>query len=195
MRLSLCLVNVGRAVPIGRRDTLPVRVQSPAWRNGQEGSGNDRLAVPWSKQFRIGGAAALERHADSEATDASATLALAATPLRDRRVSHVGLSYHGIYSRRQPAWRGTISSAWLAASSRREDGRAFPGKDRAAGSPRVEESRLFLISTERDYRVVLPGRATQVNIPTDLSQVGATRRISENRSSRTGRLSKFSYVG
>jgi len=82
-------MNVGRAVPIGRCDALPIRVQSPAWWNGQEGSRDDRLAVFGSKQLRSRGAATLERHADGEATDAGATLALAAASLRHPRVSRV----------------------------------------------------------------------------------------------------------
>lgn len=82
-------MNAGRVVSIGRCDTLPVCVQSPAWWNGQEGSRDDRLALIGSKQLWIRGTAALERYADSAATDAGATLALAATSLRHPRVSQV----------------------------------------------------------------------------------------------------------
>jgi len=86
---GISLMNAGRTIPTGRCDTLSICVQSPAWWNGQEGSRDDRLAVLGSKQLWIRGAATLERHADGEAADTGATLALAAASLRHPRVSQV----------------------------------------------------------------------------------------------------------
>lgn len=70
----------GRPVPTRGRDALPLGVQSPKRRDGKERQGNDRLAHSGDEQFRLGGAAALERHAGSPTADAGPTLALAAAP-------------------------------------------------------------------------------------------------------------------
>lgn len=87
MICDISFPNVDSVVPIGRRDAFPLCVQPSAGRNGQKGTGDDRLAVFGSEQLRIRGAAALERDADGEAADTSATLAFATASLRCLRVS------------------------------------------------------------------------------------------------------------
>jgi len=149
------LMNVGRTIPIGRCDTLPICVQSPAWWNGQEGSRDDRLAVFGFKQFWAWGTATLERYADREAADAGATLALAAASLRHPRVSQVEYPSTGfIVDTTTPARDDFASSARQISHGRqtRISGEEWP----LAAGLRREESRLFPLISRSETIVYCP---------------------------------------